>query len=885
MTDPTNIKITATDATGPAFTSARQGLKGLAGEGGDAAAKLSAAGAAFVQSLERQAETIGKTRAEIASLKATQLGVAESAAPLIARLRAADQVIGKTGVSAAQTAAAMRTLPAQFTDIATSLAGGQSPFLVLLQQGGQIKDSFGGIGNAAKALGSLITPVGVAVAAVAAGLGALSYGFVQGAKEASAFNKALILTGGYAGASTSQLIDMSAAIGKGNGNQALAAEALEKLAASGRIASSEMQNIAAAAVAMARATGESVDDIVKDFVRLADEPTKASAKLNEQFHYLTASVYEQIAALEENGRKNEAAALAENTYANAIKDRAGSVVKNLGLIESAWNNVASASRRAINALLDIGRAESTSEKINGLQKQLDERTARGPLNSLTGAAFDKGNQALRDQIGLLQSSYIEERKFATQRGEYLQTQEASIKAQDRIKKQIEESATKQEKMNKALAEARRDFDAIRKADPNSALLKKEDQTYANIRDKFKEAKGAAPKAFQDDAATKMIERLREQNAAIQAQIESTDKLTGAEAERVKFNQQIADLQGKGQLTAQQKSLLASKDAILAQLDINVASEKALALIKKKAEEEEKHRRVLEQVAQLTEATNIRIEASLQGQREQYDRQLAVFGLGSQAAEQLQATKSIYKEFQTIQTEYTKSMAKQGMLGSEQYASESAKIKASLQEALDANTEYFRQLREKQGDWKNGATTALQDYVDEVNNASKRAQSLVAEGLGGFDDALTKAIMGDGGASFADVGKQIATQITKGIVQQQITKPLAEWLQGSLKDGDSVLGKGLAAIFGGGKDAGSPLGALLGNKSSTGSDPLGDFMAKLGLDGVGTASASASTSALATSATAAASAVSALASAAAAASTSMGGGAGSSIAGLLGSRAT
>ena len=50
---------------------------------------------------------------------------------------------------------------------------------------------------------------------------------------------------------------------------------------------------------MQKATGQSIDDTIKDFVKLAEEPTKASVKLNEQFHYLTGAVYEQIAALEE----------------------------------------------------------------------------------------------------------------------------------------------------------------------------------------------------------------------------------------------------------------------------------------------------------------------------------------------------------------------------------------------------------------------------------------------------------------------------------------------------------------------------------------------------------------------------------------------------------
>ncbi|MFP3345585.1 phage tail length tape measure family protein, partial [Halomonas sp. SIMBA_159] len=49
----------------------------------------------------------------------------------------------KNGVSAKQMQAALRGVPAQFTDIAVSLQGGQNPLTVFLQQGGQLKDMFG----------------------------------------------------------------------------------------------------------------------------------------------------------------------------------------------------------------------------------------------------------------------------------------------------------------------------------------------------------------------------------------------------------------------------------------------------------------------------------------------------------------------------------------------------------------------------------------------------------------------------------------------------------------------------------------------------------------------------------------------------------------------
>ena len=62
-----------------------------------------------------------------------------------------DPVVQKLGISERQLAAAMRGVPAQLTDIVVSLQGGQRPLTVLLQQGGQLKDMFGGVVPAARA--------------------------------------------------------------------------------------------------------------------------------------------------------------------------------------------------------------------------------------------------------------------------------------------------------------------------------------------------------------------------------------------------------------------------------------------------------------------------------------------------------------------------------------------------------------------------------------------------------------------------------------------------------------------------------------------------------------------------------------------------------------
>ncbi|EPK6501901.1 phage tail tape measure protein [Klebsiella aerogenes] len=139
-----------------------------------AAERATAAAQSFVASLETQVSTIGKTRTELLELKAAELGVTEQTSPLIARLREQDDAWKKGEISAGQYRQAMRQLPAQITDVVTSLAGGQPVWLVAIQQGGQIKDSFGGIGNAAKALLSFLNPVNVVLGVVAVTMGAVA---------------------------------------------------------------------------------------------------------------------------------------------------------------------------------------------------------------------------------------------------------------------------------------------------------------------------------------------------------------------------------------------------------------------------------------------------------------------------------------------------------------------------------------------------------------------------------------------------------------------------------------------------------------------------------------------------------------------------------------
>lgn len=253
-------------------------------------------------------------------------GVADVLPEALSRQEAAAR---RAGISVGQYNQALRTLPAQFTDIATQLAGGQSPFLILLQQGGQIKDQFGGVKGALTGVGDylrtllgFINPVTIGISGLVVGLGAMAVAWYKGSQEASEFNKQLILTGNYSASSASQLSDMAQKIGGSSGKVAAAARTLAEVVGAGTFKTEQLETVTRAALAMQEATGQSVDATIKNFQKLYASPTKAAEDLNSTLHFLTSSQYDYISALERRGDKEGAAEAAAKLIAWLSKSAA-----------------------------------------------------------------------------------------------------------------------------------------------------------------------------------------------------------------------------------------------------------------------------------------------------------------------------------------------------------------------------------------------------------------------------------------------------------------------------------------------------------------------------------------------------------------------------------
>lgn len=500
---------------------AGQGLSGL-GNGADAAGqKVDRATKSIVASIERAtaAAKAGEKGSAayfeaLASQRGANLGTLQ---PYIDQLRqveraqqAATASLGAMGVSAGQTRNALRQLPAQFTDIFTSLASGQAPLTVLIQQGGQIKDTFGGIVPALKGVASALSPTALAVGALVGGTVALATAYKLGSEEADEYRRQLVLTGNAAGTTAAALADVAAAVGQRVGTQGQAAAVLAQLAGTGRVAAADLDRLAEAAIRLQREGGPAVEKTVAAFAELGKAPTEGALKLNESTRFLNVGLLEQIRTLEDQGRTVEAARLAQTAYADTVLQRSRELEQGLGSLERGWRTVWDSAKGAWDAMMGIGRAQTPAQRLAEIEAELEFNRQRGLGRvNIYGNGPGENERLRQERAGLNRGLLNRSEQSATQREASLAVEDAE-RARKAWQQWGEAADTAAEKATKGIAkmraamaaeneqrarrgapliteeEARRAEDAIRR---QSGLLK--DQTTASRAAAEEERKRAA----------------------------------------------------------------------------------------------------------------------------------------------------------------------------------------------------------------------------------------------------------------------------------------------------------------------------------------------------------------------------------------------------------
>ncbi|WP_150352373.1 phage tail tape measure protein, partial [Escherichia coli] len=486
----------------------------------------------------------------------------------------------KAGISVGQYKAAMRTLPAQFTDIATQLAGGQNPWLILLQQGGQVKDSFGGMIPMFRGLAGAITLPMVGVTSLAVATGALAYAWYLGDSTLSAFNKTLVLSGNQSGLTADRMLTLSRA-GQAAGltfNQAR--ESLAALVNAGVRGGEQFDAINQSVARFASASGVEVDKVAEAFGKLTTDPTSGLIAMARQFRNVTAEQIAYVAQLQRSGDEAGALQAANDIATKGFDEQTRRLKENMGTLETWADKTGKAFKSMWDAILDIGRPESSADMLASAQKAFDEadkkwqwyqsrsqrrgKTASFRAN-LQGAWNDRENARLGLAAATLQSDMekageLAARDRAERDASQLKYTGEAQKAYERLLTPLEKYTARQEELNKALKDGK-----ILQADYNTLMAAaKKDYESTLKKPKSSGVKVSAGERQEDLTHAALL--------ALETELRTLEKHSGANE---KISQQCRDLwkaesqfavleeaAQRRQLSAQEKSLLAHEQETL-----------------------------------------------------------------------------------------------------------------------------------------------------------------------------------------------------------------------------------------------------------------------------------------------------------------------------------
>lgn len=482
--------------------------------------------------------------------------------------------------------------------------------------------------------------------------------------------------------------------------------------------------VAKAAAQMERSVGQSVSDTINQFKRLKDDPVNAAKALDNALHFLTATQLEQIRVLGEQGRSSDAARIAMSALAEETGKRTSDIDNNLNALGSTLQTLSDWWKQFWDAAMNIGREDSLDAQIDALQEKIQRAKKYPWTNASTQVEY--AQQRLNDLQEKKRRKDLQDAKAQAERN--YQEQQKRRNAENAALNRMNETEAARHQREIARINAMQYADqAVR-----DAAIQRENERYEKAIKKN-------TRATRNDEATRLLLQYSQQQAQVEGQIAAarqsagiaTERMTEAHKQLLALQQRISDLDGK-KLTADEKSVLARKNELI----------QALTLLDVKQQELQKQT-ALNDLRKKTVQLTSQLADKERALREQHNLDIATAGMGDKQRQRYQAQLRIRQEYRQQLQQLENDSRQKGTYGTEDYRRAEEVLKGSLKRQLNENKRYWQELEVAQGDWKNGAMRAFQNFTADADNAAGTAEQMFTVAFSSAGNAL---------ATFCTTGK-------------------------------------------------------------------------------------------------------------------------------------
>jgi lambda family phage tail tape measure protein len=363
------------------------------------------------------------------------------------------------------------------------LAEGRGALKSFSAQGVDIVKSFGSVGSAMQALGAaVLSPIGM-FTLLAAAVAGVAYEAVKGSIELDHLKNELSLTNNFAGITAGSINALAVSMSGGSVTGGAMRDVFMTLASSGKFSGQAMTEVAKSIKLISDLSGESADVITKELMKSFNGSISGIKELNAQYHFLTASQFEEIDVLFRNAKTQEGVALA----AEILNQQLVKQTVETGTASKGWHNLKQSVSDYLTILQGLGQEGKLEDnlavqtaKLNLAKKNLETVTKNPDIRFAAGMGgamfappevYEKEIKAIQERIAAIKEKNKPAEEAAAAKAAIEQEEQRKIAIQEANKGLSFGVGLEEQRVKFAAEKARLDAIAARQGESSVAVAR------------------------------------------------------------------------------------------------------------------------------------------------------------------------------------------------------------------------------------------------------------------------------------------------------------------------------------------------------------------------------------------------------------------------------